>query len=705
MEYIDESEVYKFFDVFKNNHDLTEIRLIGNGKGKTGSGYFTDAKTLVNAIKDYGRDYNIYFTINKIKDDCYGRIQKDQICINPSNTTSDGDILARDWVFIDLDSKRTSGTCASDEEVQYTTKKANAVYKFLLDSGFYRPIAIFSSSGAHIYLKCAMLANEENDKLVKRFLAALSMLFSDEHVEVDEKVFNRARIARLPGSYSRKGARNDPKRPQRMCRFKYVPQTIETNPIEYFKKVADMYPEEDPPSRYNNYSNSKFDLDAFLERHNIEVTEKQPVADGTKYVLDHCVFDSNHKGKDAVIFQRNNGAISYVCLHNSCSHYTWRDVRKKFEPNAYEAKYGIGDRKPFYNRDAPKAFVPETETDEKGEKWVKMGNVKKIVMDQKDFIPTGITELDRAGMGLMRTHLSVLSGLRSCGKTSLIDQLILNQIDKGYKVGLWSGEMTPQEIKQWILLQAAGKQYVERKGYTEYYETSRDVDAKISEWMDKYFCLYNNKYSNDIKQIINSIRARHKEEMFDIIYIDNFMVLGDETLEGTVIEKNKKVMWLLSSLAKELNIHIVLVAHPNKEAGLLRLRNISGTADITNIAQNVFLFHRVKYNDTEYIRDFEKDYDEFFGNGSFNKIKDYSNVLEVAKFRAKGSLMGRVFGLYYEKETGRFKNEISENKIFGWKEEYTQSYIEGTESDATQYQDIDSNLPFAPMGEDSDIPF
>ena len=168
--------------------------------------------------------------------------------------------------------------------------------------------------------------------------------------------------------------------------------------------------------------------------------------------------------------------------------------------------------------------------------------------------------------------------------------------------------------------------------------------------------------------MVNEIRERHKTEFFDVIYIDNLMVIGDESLSGTTIEKNKKTLLMLHSLAEELNIHIVLVAHPNKNTGLLRLNMISGTADISNIAQNVLLWHRVRYNEHEFIHDFERDYEEFFGRGQFEKVADYSNILEIAKFRSKGTLMGKVFGMFYEKETGRFKNSIAEHIVYGWEE-------------------------------------
>ena len=333
----DIKQVYRFWDVFKGGNQLTEIRLIASD-GRTGSGYFSDPQKMIDAVKPYVNDFSVYFTINSLFPDCSGKAQRDKIIMKARNSTTDSEILKRDFVLVDLDSRRVSGVNATDEQLNWAKKKANDVYKFLRDSGFYDSIVVCSGSGVHLYLKCALLNNEENTKLVKRFLQALSMLFSDEHVDVDISVHNASRIARCCGYYNRKGNNIDKERPQRLCEFVKVPDEVKVNEREYFEKLAALYPDEVKPTRENNYSVERFDLEAFLQKHNIEVTKIEQVAGGKKYVLDHCVFNESHRGKDAVIFQRDNGAISYVCLHNSCSNYTWRDVRIKFEPNAYDKK-------------------------------------------------------------------------------------------------------------------------------------------------------------------------------------------------------------------------------------------------------------------------------------------------------------------------------------------------------------------------------
>lgn len=415
MNTFDARQVYQFWDVFKGGNQLTEIRLIASD-GKTASGYFTDPNVMIEAVKPYINDYSVYFTINSINPDCYGRPQRDRIMPRVKNTTTDGEIISREWVFLDLDSKRASGVNATEEQLSNAKKKANEVYKFLKDNGFYEPIVICSGSGVHLYLRCALLPSEENNALVKRFTQAISMLFSDEQVEVDEKVFNLGRIARVCGYYNRKGTNLDKDRPQRLCEFVRVPSEIKVNAREYFEKIAALYPEEvERPSSQNNYSVESFDLDAFIEKHNIPVTKKVEVADGTRYYLEHCLFNDQHKGKDAILFKHKNGAIAYFCYHNSCSGNDWRKVREMYEPDCYTSKSTYLPHRSFRPIRKDIATKELQDTDEnKGNVWQCLSEIEDEDRSKIVSIPSGIIQYDKECCGFDKPSLSVWSGNNGC---------------------------------------------------------------------------------------------------------------------------------------------------------------------------------------------------------------------------------------------------------------------------------------------------
>jgi len=48
----------------------------------------------------------------------------------------------------------------------------------------------------------------------------------------------------------------------------------------------------------------------------------------TLYVLDHCIFNSEHGRGESAIGQMGDGALFYKCFHQSCQQYKWNDARQ-----------------------------------------------------------------------------------------------------------------------------------------------------------------------------------------------------------------------------------------------------------------------------------------------------------------------------------------------------------------------------------------
>ena len=673
MNTFDARQVYQFWDVFKGGNQLTEIRLIASD-GKTASGYFTDPNVMIEAVKPYINDYSVYFTINSINPDCYGRPQRDRIMPRVKNTTTDGEIISREWVFLDLDSKRASGVNATEEQLSNAKKKANEVYKFIKDNGFYDPIVICSGSGVHLYLRCALLPSEENNALVKRFTQAMSMLFSDEQVEVDEKVFNLGRIARVCGYYNRKGTNADKDRPQRLCEFVRVPSEIKVNAREYFEKIAALYPEEvERPSSQNNYSVESFDLDAFIEKHNIPVTKKVDVADGTRYYLEHCLFNDQHKGKDAILFKHKNGAIAYFCYHNSCSGNDWRKVREMYEPDCYTSKSTYLPHRSFRPIRKDIAIKELQDTDEnKGNVWQCLSEIEDEDRSKIVSIPSGIVQYDKECCGFDKPSLSVWSGNNGCGKSSLLNQIAINAVNNGFKVAIYSGELRGKKMKRWLILQAAGKQYNKKSNYTSYdYYTPHNIKDKIVEWFQGKLYNYNTKYSHNIEQVCLEVEKLVKEHQIDMLIMDNLSCLDIDELDGSINEQQKAAIKMLLRMTERMEIATHVVIHPKKSELYLRKNDVSGAKTLTDLADCVFFVHR-------WNQDTHKAAKEFMQPQVFADLcsSETTNIVEVIKHREFGEAEGHIYKLFYEPESRRLKNSIAETIHYGWEEWNIQTNIE-----------------------------
>lgn len=698
---MNEITIRQWYDTFKSGEELVEVRIVDNAYKRTYSGYFTDVDTLLNEIRKYD-NCNIYFTLNAINPACYDREQHDRIVTKPKSTTSDNDIVGRDWILIDIDTKKPSDTNSTDEEKEMAKEVVNNVFKFLRDEGFEKPVVCDSGNGFHLLYKIAMKNSNENTTICKEFLQVLDMLFSNPNVEIDCTTHNASRVCKLYGTFSRKGS-NTKKRPQRESKILRIPDEIKITPNEYFAKVAAMLPKPEQPSKSNYYSNEKFDLEAFLNKHHIAVRNIVRTSSFTKYILDECPFNSSHRAPDSAIFEMSNGGLGFKCLHSSCSQYTWKDFRLKFEPDAYDHKeYQRHEHKmQYYSQQKKEPFVPKKEDSAKGKKWLAMTDVQYVDMSKMASIPTGYKELDKKIIGLLLGDVTVLSGGSGAGKSSWIDCVALNAIQRGYKVGIWSGELQDFRFQSWINQIAAGKNYVcKREGFENYYYAPKNISNQISNWLEGKLFLYNNNYGSKWQQLFADVKELVDKEGVQLIVLDNLMALQIDNYEGDKYTQQTKFINDLKEYAKAKNVHVLLVCHPRKEGIFLRKESISGTADLTNLADSVFIIHRIG-------KDFEQRAGEFFGKDKVLPYLKYNSVIEVCKNRSMGAI-DLLVGMYYEVESRRLKNEISENIVYGWQEQPAQLTFEPTpESDVSDLQDIYDNmsnqLPFG--SELQELPF
>lgn len=698
---MNEITIRQWYDTFKSGEELVEVRIVDNAYKRTYSGYFTDVDTLLNEIRKYD-NCNIYFTLNAINPACYDREQHDSIVTKPKSTTSDNDIVGRDWILIDIDTKKPSDTNSTDEEKEMAKEVVNNVFKFLRDEGFEKPVVCDSGNGFHLLYKIAMKNSNENTTICKEFLQVLDMLFSNPNVEIDCTTHNASRVCKLYGTFSRKGS-NTKKRPQRESKILRIPDEIKITPNEYFAKVAAMLPKPEQPSKSNYYSNEKFDLEAFLNKHHIAVRNIVRTSSFTKYILEECPFNSSHRAPDSAIFEMSNGGLGFKCLHSSCSQYTWKDFRLKFEPDAYDHKeYQRHEHKmQYYSQQKKEPFVPKKEDSTKGKKWLAMTDVQYVDMSKMASIPTGYKELDKKIIGLLLGDVTVLSGGSGAGKSSWIDCVALNAIQRGYKVGIWSGELQDFRFQSWINQIAAGKNYVcKREGFENYYYAPKNISNQISNWLEGKLFLYNNNYGSKWQQLFADVKELVDKEGVQLIVLDNLMALQIDNYEGDKYTQQTKFINDLKEYAKAKNVHVLLVCHPRKEGIFLRKESISGTADLTNLADSVFIIHRVG-------KDFEQRAGEFLGKDKVLPYLKYNSVIEVCKNRSMG-VIDLLVGMYYEVESRRLKNEISENIVYGWQEQPSQLTFETIpESDVSDLQDIYDNmsnqLPFG--NELQELPF
>lgn len=693
--------IKRALSIFQPENGLFEIRLF-NPMNKTDiySGIFRDIDVAINQILHFDEKYNIYFTFNQLKDAVDGLPQFNKM-IKGSPSIKDADIKYRRWILVDLDPIRADDVkdiASSDEEKEYARQKALEVRKYLRECGFKSPVVCMSGNGYHLMYKVDNTENTpENTSIISNFLKFLSSKYTDEHIDVDMKVFNPARITKLYGTYSRKGG-NTKERPHRLSEVLVVPPNLECTDLSLFKKLGDLLPKEEPIYNYNNGNREQFNIDDFIAKHGIRVYKDTILSDGSrKIILDECPFDPSHKHPDSAIFVSRNG-IGFTCFHNSCSQYTWKDVRLKYEPDAYDRPLPKEeDIRRLYNRPEKKEPVVKPELAELGKKWYRMKDIPKINLTDIVSMKTGFRTLDYKMVGLNLGEVSILSGSNSSGKSSWLNTLILNVIDNGYKTALWSGELRPDILKTWIQMVAAGKRNLieSRRELGKYYVNPQITD-KIDSWLEDKFFLYNNQYGSKWNQIFNDMK-----EIVDygvkLLILDNLFSLDIDLFDGDRNNKQKELILQICKFAKDNQIHLILVCHPRKQTDFLRKDSISGTADLTNAVDNVFIIHRVN-------NDFFKRGGEFLGKKTVEEFREFGNVIEVAKNRMYG-VVDFLCGMYYDIPSRRFMNQPDEDRVYGWEKDIPVKPLinEIDYSSFNGYQSEDESLPFAPPKDD--VPF
>ena len=663
---LNETIVRRAVHTIKKDGELFEVRIIGErGKNNIASGYFRDADTLIAAFDKMDlRRKNVYIVLNTITDACYSRKQRDHF--EATNvTTDDKDIEKYDWLFIDLDPERAKEVSSTDEELKESIALAGRVKKYLEGIGFERPVEALSGNGAHLLYYIGLANTEENANLIKACLMALDMMFSTERVKIDTVNFNPSRICKLYGTAAQKGS-NSPERPHRISEIisdDFEPkQTLKC----YLEQLVGAVEEVKPvAAKYNNYDPNNFDLVGWMQRHGMGYREKSFSDGGRKYVLDECPFNSNHKAPDSMLIYQPDGRIGFKCLHNSCRDKTWRDVWTMLDPTLYESVTAEEDRrieegwkKHNANRsDLPIAPAVLGESNEPVFYTAEM--IASKPQEVREFIRTGTQVLDKQIMGLEKSAVSLVSGLRGGGKSTLLTGWMLNAVQDGHTVICYSGELTDRNFMRWMILQAAGKANTIKSGkYENYYTVSHETTVTVSHWLGEKFWLYNNSYGNNYQKVYELICRQTEEKKADFIVIDNIMALDLSSADKDKYEAQTKFIWMLKKLAAIANAHVLFVAHPRKAAGFLRLDDVSGSGNIGNIVDNAFIVHR---NNDDFRNQTKAQYkrpDSWEGYSG-------TNVIEICKNRDLGA-QDYYIPLWYEPQTKRLKNFQGENIVYGW---------------------------------------
>lgn len=226
--------IHDTWTIFHQDGFLVEIRAIGvRGKNKAWEGWAGDRGTVYGYFDDpdafaesalaleKARAENIYVTLNPVMPDLLARANNRLKVGRVKESTKDHEIMRRRWLLVDFDPKRPEGISSTSEELRLAADTARRTIDVLKAHGWLEPVRAMSGNGVHLLYPIDLPENEESRQLIQRLLQALAGQFDTDRVEVDQKVYNAARLVKLYGTTARKGDPTE-ERPHRISRLTHT---------------------------------------------------------------------------------------------------------------------------------------------------------------------------------------------------------------------------------------------------------------------------------------------------------------------------------------------------------------------------------------------------------------------------------------------------------------------------------------------------
>ena len=236
--------------------------------------------------------------------------------------------------------------------------------------------------------------------------------------------------------------------------------------------------------------------------------------------------------------------------------------------------------------------------------------VKSVNLSEMPKIRTGIYELDKAIGGIYYGQVALLTGKRGEGKSTLGSMIFKSALEQDVSCFAYSGELPDFHFRSWLDLQIAGPQNIIEKR-NEYDEPYYVLDAKAESILDDYYngraYIYDNDAiagaSDEEKEqvmLLNTIERVVRQYDVKFILLDNLMTALDVSDSDDLFNSQREFVKRVKGLARDLNIAILLIAHPKKESKGTELSNdsVSGTSDITNLVDVVLTYSTNEDNAT-----------------------------------------------------------------------------------------------------------
>ncbi len=300
---------------------------------------------------------------------------------------------------------------------------------------------------------------------------------------------------------------------------------------------------------------------------------------------------------------------------------------------------------------------------------VDFADIEDLDLDAMDGIKTGLPELDRYLMRFFYGTLNIVTGINGSGKSSLLNQVICQCLDRGENAYLFSGELPNFQAKNWINYIFAGQRNVEEKDYdgSPYYKIKPEAKRAISEYYRGRLFIRKDGESNKKTDILQSMEDSVRKYGCKLLILDNLTAMNLECNDDNKYDKQAEFVMDLIAFAVKFNVALILVVHPHKIEAMRRLSkmDVQGISAIIDLAHRIISLYRVQERDHQ---------GEPKLNGSGWRVKPIKGdvIIDILKDRLNG-YEGRSLEVFYDRPSKRFFTTEEElDYQYGWdKTKYT----------------------------------
>jgi len=212
-------------------------------------------------------------------------------------------------------------------------------------------------------------------------------------------------------------------------------------------------------------------------------------------------------------------------------------------------------------------------------------------------LPTGFRDLDVLLSGLHQGELVTLAAQTSVGKSSLARQLAVNVAVKGYKVILFSLEMSVELITELILcMHAEVNLHGIRTGKLADKQKQIDKLVYAASKLDDA-ALYLDDESTTVQQVCSRARAHAMRHGLDLVIVDYLQLVEGEK-GGSREREVASISRALKMLSRDINVPVVALSQFNRRVdqhnGSPRLSDLRESGAIEQDSDVVIFLERVK---------------------------------------------------------------------------------------------------------------